>query len=237
MMSLDSFIGIVVESAPVKTFADDFCCGRCGCLTVRGAVLCPRPGLLLGRVLHNPCKFSIIYLLRQGFVHFPIFAFPECPWTDCGGKGCRPFSIGRSLAGRAVARFRQPFACREGLSPVFVSRSPAGKGCRPWEVRGCRRFLQARKNLRPSGPRPVHALPSLALQAAGPSTRPDVAGVTFPRCDTLPGVASERRYLIDGSLALALLLSFAPSLSFCVPTPLYSSSSGKDIALIIAHSL
>ena len=82
----------------------------------------------------------------------------------------------------------------------------------------------------PSGPR-------LALQAAGPSTRPDEAGVTFPRCDTLPGVASERRYLIDGSLDIALLLSFAPSLSFCVPTPLYSSSSGKDIALIIAHSL
>ena len=165
MMSLYSVIGIVVESAPVKTFADDFTCGRCGGLTVRGAVLCPRPGLLPGCVLHNPCKFSIISRLRQGFVLFPTFAFPECPWTDCGGKGCRP-----------------------------------------WEVRGCRGFLQGRKNPRRPGPRPVHALPSLALQAAGPSTRPDEAGVTFPRCDTLPGSASERREIIHKSFAVVLYL-------------------------------
>ena len=54
-------------------------------------------------------------------------------------------SDGRPLAGRDVARF--PAGC-----------SRAGKGCRPWEVRCCRGFLQRRKNLRRPGPRPVHAL-------------------------------------------------------------------------------
>ena len=74
----------------------------------------------------------------------------------------------------------------------------------------------------PSGPR-------LAVQAAGPSTRPDEAGVTFPRCDILPGIASGRRYLIDGSLSIVLSLSFTPSLSFC-------KQSGKEIGTFLDHS-
>ena len=42
----------------------------------------------------------------------------------------------------------------------------------------------------PSGPR-------LALQAAGPSTRPGEAGVTFPRCDTRPDSSTGRRFSMN----------------------------------------
>ena len=73
----------------------------------------------------------------------------------------------------------------------------------------------------PSGPR-------LAAQAAGPSTRPDEAGVTFPRCDTLPGITSSRRchsYLSRHSS----FLSFTSSFSFC-------HQSGKEFASLLVHS-
>ena len=100
-----------------------------------------------------------------------------------------------SRADFVVSRLRsQSFGrLREGVSPFSCRPIACGKGCRPWEVRGCRGFLQGRKNPRPPGPRPVYALPSLALQAAGPFTRPDEAGVTFPRCDTLPASLPARR--------------------------------------------
>ena len=97
-------------------------------------------------------------------------------------------SFGR-LPGRDVARFpagRQ--RCREGMSPVG---SPGMSWIFAWSQKSPTPWT-------PSGPR-------LAPQAAGPATRPDEAGVTFPRCDTLPGFASGRRF--DGSLHSSFLLT------------------------------
>ena len=51
---------------------------------------------------------------------------------------------------------------------MILSAVRGGKGCRPWEVLGDRRFLQSRKNLRILGPRPDSRL---APQAAEPATR------------------------------------------------------------------
>ena len=62
---------------------------------------------------------------------------------------------------------------REGMLPV-------GSPGLSWIFAGSQKSTTP---LTPSGPR-------LAAQAAGPSTRPDEAGVTFPRCDTLPGITS-----------------------------------------------
>ena len=79
----------------------------------------------------------------------------------------------------------------------------------------------------PDPPDPVSG-PRLAVHAAGPSTRPDEAGVTFPRCATLPDSSTGRRYLIDGSLYIVLFLSLTPSLYFCC-------QSGKDIGSLLDH--
>ena len=98
--------------------------------------------------------------------------------------------------------------------------SPVGSPGLSWIFAGSQKYPTPRT---PSGPR-------LAAQAAGPSTRPDEAGVTFPRRDTLPGVASERRYLIDGSLSIVLSFSLTSSLSFC-------RHSGKELGSFLDHSL
>ena len=63
-----------------------------------------------------------------------------------------------AASGRDVCHAPSAGRLRKGMSPFSCRPSVCGKGCRPWEVLGCRGFLQARKNLRPPGPRPVHAL-------------------------------------------------------------------------------
>ena len=90
------------------------------------------------------------------------------------------------------------------MSPVFLSAdsspgrvSPVGS---PWlsEI-----FAGSQKSSTPRTP----SGPRFAPQAAGPSTRPGVAGDTFPRFDTLPGVASERRFIVHFFLAIFHFLS------------------------------
>ena len=69
---------------------------------------------------------------------------------------------------------------REGMSPVG---SPGLSGIFAWSQKSTTPRT-------PSGPR-------LALQAAGPSTRPGEAEVTFPRRDTLPGSTDGRLFLLN----------------------------------------
>ena len=133
--------------------------------------------------------------------HIPGSALLVCKLTpsraDFAMLQFRIPSIG-SLLGRELQVFISAVRMREGMSSVSLpagclreGMSPVGSPGMSWI------FAGSQKSMTP-GPRPVHALPSLALQAARPSTRPDEAGVTFPRCDTLPGSASGRRF--DGSL-------------------------------------
>ena len=101
---------------------------------------------------------------------------------------------------------------REGMSPVG---SP-GLSCI---------FASSQKSPTPRTP----SGPRLAVQAAGPSTRPDEAGVTFPRRDTLPGIAFGR-YVSFITLSTVLSFSLTSSLSFC-------RQSGKDNSSFLDHSL
>ena len=98
--------------------------------------------------------------------------------------------------------------------------SPVGSPGMSWIFAGSQKSTTPRT---PSGPR-------LAVQAAGPSTRPGVAGDTFPRCDTLPDITFGRNYLIDCFLSIVLSFSLTSSLSFCC-------QSGKEIGSFHAHSL
>ena len=125
-----------------------------------------------------------------------------------------------SRADFAMLQFRIPSigSLREGMSSVSLPAvSAAGNGCRPFSCRPLAlpgrdvargksgdvgdfcRVAKIPAPRTPSGPR-------LAVQAAGPSTRPDEAGVTSPRCDTLPAVASGRRF--DGSLNSSFPLTY-----------------------------
>ena len=99
-------------------------------------------------------------------------------------------SFGR-LQGMDVACFP---ACRKRCREVML---PVGSPGLSWIFAGSQKSPTPRT---PSGPR-------LAMQAAGPSTRPDEAGVTFPRCDTLPGITSERRLIAHFFLAIFHFLS------------------------------
>ena len=107
---------------------------------------------------------------------------------------------------------------REGMSPV-------GSPGLSWIFAGLQKSTTPRT---PSGPR-------LALQAAGPSTRPDEAGVTFPRCDTHPGVASGRRFddSLNSSFPLTHIVPFflPPEWEgyrfFSCPLPLNHDRVGK----------
>ena len=137
------------------------------------------------------------------------------------------FKLTPRRADLTIIGFRSPSAARprEGMSPVSLpAGSDAGKGCRPWEVRGCRGFLQARKNPRPPGPRPVHALPCKprdrppALMRRGSHSH----GAT-PFTAALPSD-------VLMVLSIVLFLSLTSSLSFC-------RQSGKDTSSFLAHSL
>ena len=90
-------------------------------------------------------------------------------------------------------------------------------------------FAESQKSTTPRTP----SGPRLAPQAAGPSTRPGVAGDTFPRRDTLHGSANGRREVIQESqpsrhhgrptdiihntLAIVYFFSLISSLTFCLP--------------------
>ena len=99
-------------------------------------------------------------------------------------------SFGR-LQGMDVACFP---ACRKRCREVMP---PVGSPGLSWIFAGSQKSPPPRT---PSAPR-------LAVQAAGPSTRPDEAGVTFPRCDTLPGIAFGRREIMHKSFAIVFFLS------------------------------
>ena len=78
-----------------------------------------------------------------------------------------------------VVKYKFP-ACRQ-LREVM---SPVGSPGMSWI------FAESQKSTTPRTP----SGPRLAVQAAGPATRPDEAGVTFPRRDTLPGITSGQRF-------------------------------------------
>ena len=138
--------------------------------------------------------------------------------ANCEIFGFRSLSFGQ-LLGRDVALFLPAVRLRKGVSPVG---SPGLS----------RIFAGSQKSLTPRTP----SGPRLTLQAAGPATRPDEAGVTFPRCDTLPGIASGR-YVSFITLSTVLFLTLSSSLYFRVPTPLNSHSSGNDFLGISYHSI
>ena len=139
------------------------------------------------------------------------------------------FKLTPRRADLTIIGFRSPSAARprEGMSPVSLpAGSDAGKGCRPWEVRGCRGFLQARKNPRPPGPRPVHALPCKprdhppALMRRGSHSH---GATPFPH-------RFRPTDIIHNTLAIVLFL--LPSHS-----PLCSRLIGKGIGPLLDHSL
>ena len=94
-------------------------------------------------------------------------------------------------------------ARRCGMPADFLSAGRLREGMSPVGSPGMSEiFAGSQKSSTPRTP----SGPRLALQAAGPSTRPGEAGVTFPRCDTLPGSANGRREIMHKSFAIVLYL-------------------------------
>ena len=79
-------------------------------------------------------------------------------------------------------------------TPFSVHSLPAGRDAargKSWDVVDFCRVAKIHDPPRtPSGPR-------LAVQAAGPATRPGEAEVTFPRCDALPGSTDGRLFSLN----------------------------------------
>ena len=99
------------------------------------------------------------------------------------------------------------------IPPLSVGRPPAGRDVargKSGDVVDFCRLAKIHDTRTPSGPR-------LAPQAAGPSTRPDEAGVTFPRRDTLPGIA------------------FGRYVSFITLSPQFFSSHSHNLFLSVAR--
>ena len=163
--------------------------------------------------LPRPAQPGVLWIrgktrkVRKSAYHIPGSALLVCKLTpsraDIAMLQFRIPSIG-SLLGRELQVFISAVRLREGMSSVSLptgclreGMSPVGSLGMSWIFAGSQKSPPPRT---PSGPR-------LALHDAVPSTRPDEAGVTFTRRDTLPAVASGRRYLIDGSLHSSILLT------------------------------